>query len=93
VTSAGPHANPLEFIREKVRAGQIFWTYHVNMRLRGRFVERRHILESVETYEVVEAYPTDKYLPSYLILAQPAGDAIHVLFAVDVPGGVNAFLS
>ena len=27
-----------------------------------------------------------KYLPSYLVLARLAGDAIHVLFATDVEG-------
>ena len=39
---------------------------------------------AVDTYEVVEAYPDDKYLPSYLVLATTATDAFHVLFAADV---------
>jgi hypothetical protein len=56
------------------------------MRLKGRFVARQAILESVDSYELVEPYPDDKYLPSYLILARPMGDAIHVLFATDVEG-------
>jgi hypothetical protein len=38
------------------------------------------------SYELVESYPDDKYLPSYLLLARPEGDAIHILFAVDVVG-------
>ncbi|HEX8408768.1 MAG TPA: DUF4258 domain-containing protein [Thermoanaerobaculia bacterium] len=37
----------------------------------------------METYELVEAYPEDKYLPSYLIIA---ADTFHVLFATDVAG-------
>jgi len=37
-------------------------------------------------YELVEAYPDDKYLPSYLILARHDRDAFHVLFAADVQG-------
>lgn len=78
--------DPLAFIGEKVRAGAIFWTYHVNMRLRDRFIARRHIVESVGTYEIIESYPADKYLPSFLILAQHGGESFHVLFAVDVPG-------
>jgi hypothetical protein len=41
----------------------------------------------VDSYEIVESYPDDKYLPSYLVLARPAGDAIHVLFATDCRGG------
>jgi hypothetical protein len=58
----------------------------VNLRLKGRFVSRQIILDAVDTYEIVESYPDDKYLPSYLVLARLAGDAIHVLFATDVEG-------
>ena len=79
-------ADPVAFIRAKVRAGAIFWTYHVNMRLRGRFIERRRIIDSVESYELVESYPGDKYLPSYLVLAQHSGEAFHVVFAIDALG-------
>jgi hypothetical protein len=56
------------------------------MRLAGRFIPRESILAAVASYELVEAYPDDKYLPSYLILARPDQDAFHVLFAADVPG-------
>ena len=34
----------------------------------------------------VEAYPDDKYLPSYLLLARHEEEAFRVLFAVDVEG-------
>ena len=54
------------------------------MRLEGRRVARQAILDSMESYEIVEQYPEDKYLPSFLVLAKPIGDAIHVLFATDV---------
>lgn len=56
------------------------------MRLAGRFIPREAILATVDTYELVEAYPEDKYLPSYLILARDRDDAFHVLFAADVTG-------
>ena len=62
------------------------WTYHVNMRLAGRFIPRELIRAAVASYELVEAYPDDKYLPSYLILARHDQDAFHVLCAADVPG-------
>ena len=78
--------DPLTFIRACVRDRRILWTYHVNLRLEGRFVARETILAAVESYEIVEAYPDDKYLPSYLVLARLAGHAIHVLFATDVKG-------
>jgi hypothetical protein len=62
------------------------WTYHVNMRLAGRFISRGVVLDAVASYEMVEAYPDDKYLPSYLILARQGADAFHVRFAADVSG-------
>lgn len=34
-------------------------------------IERDAILESVESFEILEAYPEDKYLPSYLVYADP----------------------
>lgn len=78
--------HPISFIQDCIRRGRIFWSYHVNMRLAGRFIPREVILAAVETYEMVEAYPGDKYLPSYLLLARHGSEAFHVLFAVDVEG-------
>ena len=79
-------ADPLRFIQECVRNRRVLWTYHVNMRLRGRFIRREAVLAAVESYEIIEAYPEDKYLPSYLVLGQSAGEVFHVLFAADVEG-------
>lgn len=76
-------ADPLVFIRRCVRQGKILWTYHVNMRLERRFISREEILDGVDTYEIVESYPEDKYLPSFLVLVS---GAIHVLFAIDEQG-------
>jgi len=78
--------DPIAFIQDCVRARRIFWTYHVNMRLAGRFIPRDAILNAVDSYELVEAYPEDKYLPSYLVLGRYQADYFHVLFAVDVEG-------
>jgi hypothetical protein len=33
---------------------------------------------------LVESYPQDKYLPSYLVLAHDGSETFHVLFAADV---------
>ena len=77
-------ADPLRFIQECVRKRRIFWTYHVNLRLERRFIPRTEILDAVDSYEVVEAYPDDKYLPSYLILGRGPFARFHVLFATDV---------
>jgi hypothetical protein len=76
--------DPVLFIQACVRRRRLLWTYHVNMRLVGRFIPRESILDAVETFELVEAYPDDKYLPSYLVLGRAGADAFHVLFATDV---------
>lgn len=78
--------DPLEFIRQRIRELNLLWTYHVQMRLEGRSISRLAILESVETFEIIESYPEDKYFPSYLVFAQHGGEVIHVLFATDVAG-------
>ena len=54
------------------------------MRLIGRYISRESIVSAVDTFELVEAYPDDKYLPSYLLLGRAGADAFHVLFAADV---------
>lgn len=77
---------PLEFIRDCVRERKILWTYHVNMRLKARYIPREVILEAVEGFELIESYPEDKYLPSYLIYGARDDFAFHVLFAADIPG-------
>lgn len=78
--------DPVRFIQDCLRRGRVLWTYHVNLRLTGRFIPRESIIAAKGTFEVVEPYPRDKYLPSYLVLGQASGDAFHVLFAVDVEG-------
>lgn len=80
----GVPEDPLGFIRRCVSAGKVLWTYHVQMRLRGRSIGRKEILESVPTYQMIEAYPEDKYLPSYLVYCEYGGEKFHVLFATDL---------
>jgi len=54
------------------------------MLLKQRFISRDSILKSVGTYEILEEYPHDKYLPSYLVIARYDMDVFHILFATDV---------
>lgn len=81
--SGGFAGDPIAFIRDCVGRRSIYWTYHVNMRLDRRHISRDEILNAVDSYLLVEAYPDDKYLPSYLVLA---GGTFHVLFAIDAEG-------
>lgn len=73
----------LEFIKLCVRQRRILWTYHSNMRMRNRFIPRSYIISSVNRYEIIEEYPEDKYLPSYLVYSVFGNRIIHILFAVD----------
>jgi hypothetical protein len=73
----------LEFIKSCIQRRRIFWTYHVNMRLKERYISRDAILESIETYEIIERYPDDKYLPSFLVLARHENVPFHIHIAVD----------
>ena len=78
--------NPISFIRNCLRGGRILWTYHVNMRLGRRFIARETIISAADSYEIVEAYPEDKYFPSYLLLGRLGEETFHVLFGTDVDG-------
>ena len=57
------------------------------MRLAGRYISRDELFEATESYEIMESYPEDKYLPSYLVWATSGDGPFHVLFAADVDGG------
>jgi Domain of unknown function (DUF4258) len=56
------------------------------MRLGQRFIARETIIKATESYEMVEEYPEDKYLPSYLVLGRLGDEAFHVLFGADIEG-------
>jgi hypothetical protein len=43
-------------------------------------------MELLESYEIIEDYPHDKYVPSALVHAVYRGEVFHVLFALDLPG-------
>ena len=45
--------DPLAFIKQCVRVKKIKWTYHVNMRMKGRYISREAILNSLENYEII----------------------------------------
>jgi len=56
------------------------------MRLGPRFIARETIIAAAESYEIVEAYPDDKYFLSYLLLGRRGEEAFHALFGTDVDG-------
>ena len=44
---------------------------------------RDQIFSAVDTFEIIESNPDDKYLPSYLIYGKTTSAVIHVLFGID----------
>lgn len=76
--------NTLDFIKSCIKSRRIIWTYHVNMRLKGRFIRRDAILSSVNRYEIIEEYPKDKYLPSFLVYTKYREQIIHIQIAIDI---------
>lgn len=72
------------FIKTCIRQNRIFWTYHVNMRLGVRSISRQIILDAVDSFEVIEEYPKDKYLPSYLIRGEGEAGIFHAVMAIDL---------
>ena len=56
------------------------------MRLRQRTVSVEVVLGAVDSFEVIEQYSEDKYLPSYLIRAEHRQMVFHLQAATDVQG-------
>ncbi len=79
--------DPLHFIQKCIEEQRVLWTYHVNMRVRHRAVRRSVVFDAVSAYEIIESYPDDKYLPSYLVYFNYDGSVYHVLFATDTEHG------
>ena len=76
--------SPLAFIKGCIERRKIYWTYHVNMRFGQRPISREIILSAVDSYNIIEEYPRDKYLPSYLIRAEHRNSVFHIHVATDV---------
>ena len=75
---------PLHFIRQCVLSEQIRWTYHVSVRLQQRSLRSEMLIDAVDSYELFESYPDDKYLPSFLIRAEANSVVFHAQIATDV---------
>jgi hypothetical protein len=76
----------LAFIRACIAAERVRWTYHVTMRLQERRLNGDVLREAAATLEIVEEYPHDKYLPSYLLRGEVPAFMFHALIATDIEG-------
>jgi hypothetical protein len=77
--------DPVAFIRECVLEGRVLWTYHVNMRMAVRSIASVDVVAAGVGFELLEAYPTERAMPCYLVLGQSDGP-LHVVFAIDRAG-------
>jgi hypothetical protein len=83
---ASSSAVPLAFIKDCIWAGRVRWTYHSTMRLRQRGLTADTLLSAVTSLEIIEAYPDDKYLPSFLVRGECEGSVFHAHIATDLEG-------
>jgi hypothetical protein len=74
----------LDFIRECLFRREIRWTYHVTMRLKQRSLGSEILIKGVDSLEIIESYPDDKYLPSFLLRGVSETVVFHALVAADV---------
>jgi hypothetical protein len=77
---------PLAFITDCLSAGRVRWTYHVTMRIQKRALTAGMLDAAMESLEIIESYPEDKYLPSFLLRGESSGSVFHAQIATDVEG-------
>lgn len=60
------------------------------MRLQQRALTAAMLGNAISTLEIIERYPQDKYLPSFLVRGEADGLVFHVQVATDVEGTMSA---
>ena len=56
------------------------------MRLQQRGLDAETLRNAIASLEIIEAYPDDKYLPSFLLRGEHKGAVFHAQIATDVEG-------
>jgi hypothetical protein len=56
------------------------------MRLEQRSLRSEILLKGADSLEIIESYPDDKYLPSFLVRGECEGRVFHAQIAADVEG-------
>jgi hypothetical protein len=56
------------------------------MRLQQRGLDADALGNAISSLEIIEAYPDDKYLPSFLVRGETNGAVFHAQIATDVEG-------
>jgi hypothetical protein len=61
--------------------GRVVYSRHAFLRMTRRGITEAEVAEVLANGEVIEDYPGDAPLPSYLLLGSPAGRLLHVVAA------------
>ena len=56
------------------------------MRLQERRLNSELLRKAIDTFEIIETYPQDKYLPSFLMRGEVPEFVFHALVAMDLEG-------
>ena len=56
------------------------------MRLQERRLNSELLRKAIDTFEIIETYPRDKYLPSFLLRGEAPEFVFHALVATDLAG-------
>jgi hypothetical protein len=56
------------------------------MRLQERRLTGAILVDAIDALEIIETYPHDKYLPSFLLRGEVPAFVFHVLVATDLEG-------
>jgi len=57
------------------------------MRLEQRSLGSEMLLKGADSLEIIESYPDDKYLPSFLLRGEFEGRVFHAQIATDMEAG------
>ena len=57
------------------------------MRLKQRSLGSETLIKGADSLEIIESYPDDKYLPSFLLRGEFESGVFHVQIATDVQAG------
>jgi hypothetical protein len=68
--SSLPWGRPSFFVVCRLRSSL---RLHQTMRVRQRDLSTEMMMDVVSTFELIESYPDDKYLPSFLVRGESAG--------------------
>jgi hypothetical protein len=82
-----PSDDALAFVRRCLSSGNVYWTYHVNMRFAQRGLATDDVRSAADSFEIIESYPSERVLPSLLLLGWNGLAPLHVVVGLDQAGG------